>query len=134
MIMKKHGIYALPKRLAVWWACLAARKAQTPSTSEENMQALLMAESWAKKPTEEVRLRCKELSEKTLYKTAAIKECCFVEFNGKQIAVCDLTENAKKLWKENNTGDITSISVYVKPEESKAYYVVNGSDEGSFDI
>lgn len=63
--------HALPKRLAVWWACLAARKAQTPSTSEENMQALLMAESWAKKPTEEVRLRCKELSEKTLYKTAA---------------------------------------------------------------
>ena len=43
-------------------------------------------------------------------------------------------ETAKQLWKENNTGDITSVSVYVKPEESKAYYVVNDTDNGEFDI
>ncbi|MBP1565561.1 MAG: hypothetical protein J6A58_07405 [Oscillospiraceae bacterium] len=89
----------------------------------------------AKETEKEVKeVKEKAPAKKSSAKAAAIKECCFVEFNGKQIAVCDLTENAKKLWKENNTGDIASISVYVKPEESKAYYVVNGSDEGSFDI
>ena len=56
-----HG---LPKRESVWWACLAARKAQTAETSEDNINALLATEAWAKKPTEENRLRCKALGEK----------------------------------------------------------------------
>ena len=42
-----HG---LPKRESVWWACLAARKAQTTDTSEDNINALLATEAWAKKP------------------------------------------------------------------------------------
>ncbi|MAD44752.1 MAG: hypothetical protein CMI02_12875 [Oceanospirillaceae bacterium] len=63
-----HG---LPKREAVWWACLAARKAQTPDTDEDNINALLATETWARKPTEEHRQRCRELGEKTQYKTAA---------------------------------------------------------------
>ena len=92
------------------------------------------ADTAAKETVKEV----KEVKEKsTVKKTAsktAVKECCFVEFADKQIPVCDLMETAKKLWKENNTGDITSVSVYVKPEESKAYYVVNDTDNGEFDI
>ncbi|MDK2779386.1 MAG: hypothetical protein KYX62_17215 [Pseudomonadota bacterium] len=63
-----HG---LPKREAVWWACLAARKAQTPETDEDNVNALLATETWARKPTEEHRQRCRELGEKTQYKSAA---------------------------------------------------------------
>jgi len=63
-----HG---LPKREAVWWACLAARKAQTPQTDEDNINALLATETWARKPTEEHRQRCRQLGEKTQYKTAA---------------------------------------------------------------
>ena len=42
-----HG---LPKREAVWWACLAARKALTPDTDEDNINALLAMETWARKP------------------------------------------------------------------------------------
>ena len=30
--------------------------------------------------------------------------------------------------------DFKSVSVYVKPEESKAYFVVNGELSGSFDL
>lgn len=63
-----HG---LPRREAVWWACLAARKAQTPDTDEDNINALLATETWARKPTEEHRRRCKELGEKTHFKSAA---------------------------------------------------------------
>jgi hypothetical protein len=63
-----HG---LPKRESVWWACLSARAAQTPETDEDNVNALLATETWARKPTEDHRLRCKELSEKTQFKTAA---------------------------------------------------------------
>ncbi|MFC6634145.1 DUF6931 family protein [Microbulbifer taiwanensis] len=63
-----HG---LPKREAVWWACLAARDIQNPQTDEDNINALLAAETWAKKPSEEARLRCKALGEKTRHKTPA---------------------------------------------------------------
>lgn len=63
-----HG---LPKRIAVWWACLATRSVQKPDADQANMAALLAAETWVKNPTEENRLRCKALGEATKYDTAA---------------------------------------------------------------
>ncbi|WP_226643348.1 DUF6931 family protein [Microbulbifer variabilis] len=63
-----HG---LPKREAVWWACLAARDIQSPETDEDNVSALIAAETWAKKPSEESRLKCKALGDKTKHKTPA---------------------------------------------------------------
>lgn len=63
-----HG---LPKRESVWWSCLAARAVQKPDTDEDNINALIAAEAWAKAPTEENRLRCRLLGEKTKHKTAA---------------------------------------------------------------
>ena len=63
-----HG---LPKREAVWWACLSARDVQNPQTDEDNVNALIAAESWVKKPAEDARLRCRELGEKTKHKTPA---------------------------------------------------------------
>lgn len=61
--------HALPKREAVWWACLAARAAQSPDTDEANQKALLAAEAWARKPTESNRLRARELGKLTRHKT-----------------------------------------------------------------
>jgi len=63
-----HG---LPKREAVWWACLTARDIQNPQTDENNVNALNAAESWVKKPSEEIRQRCKQFGEKTKFKTPA---------------------------------------------------------------
>lgn len=63
-----HG---LPKREAVWWACLAARAVQRPDTDKDNMDALLAAEAWAKKPTEDNRQLARALGIKTGHKTAA---------------------------------------------------------------
>lgn len=63
-----HG---LPKREAIWWSCLASRSTLRPETDEFNHRALLAAESWARKPSEENRLICKDLSEKTQLKTSA---------------------------------------------------------------
>lgn len=62
-----HG---LPKREAVWWACLATRASITPETDEANMAALVAAEAWVKKPTEERRIKCRDLAQQTRYKSA----------------------------------------------------------------
>lgn len=63
-----HG---LPKREAVWWTCVVARQVQSPDTDDDNINALIASEAWARKPSEDNRLRCRELAEKTGYKTPA---------------------------------------------------------------
>jgi hypothetical protein len=47
-----HG---LPKREAVWWACLCLREALGANPREKIKLALEAAEKWAKRPTEENR-------------------------------------------------------------------------------
>src|SRR5438477_10479612 len=47
--------HALPKREAVWWACLAARETMLEDAAPEVQDALKAAEAWVFKPVEENR-------------------------------------------------------------------------------
>ncbi len=47
--------FALPKREAVWWACLCARSQVKDSTPASVVAALGAAEGWVYRPTEENR-------------------------------------------------------------------------------
>ena len=47
--------HALPKREAVWWACLSARDAQGEDAERKLVMTLDAAEQWVRKPTEENR-------------------------------------------------------------------------------
>ena len=78
----------------------------------------------------------KETAKKTPAKRTTakdIKTSVVVQFAGKEVAEKDLIAAVKKAYtkKGNKVGDIKTIEIYVKPEESAAYYVVNG--EGSDD-
>jgi hypothetical protein len=46
--------FALPKREAVWWACMCARAVPAP-VGPEDMKALELAEAWVFKPADETR-------------------------------------------------------------------------------
>jgi hypothetical protein len=46
---------ALPKREAVWWACLSVRSSISEQENEKIQQALQAAEAWVYKPTEQNR-------------------------------------------------------------------------------
>jgi hypothetical protein len=50
--------YALPKREAVWWACLCARAAGGANVSPPVKTALEAAEAWVYKPTDDNRRAC----------------------------------------------------------------------------
>lgn len=50
--------YALPKREAVWWACLCARSAARAAASPPVQAALEAAEAWVYKPTDDNRRAC----------------------------------------------------------------------------
>ena len=70
-------------------------------------------------------------------KTAAVKENISIQFAGKEYTTEQLVKIAKDVWEfdlAKNPADFKEVQLYVKPEEAKAYYVINGTETGSFDI
>lgn len=70
-------------------------------------------------------------------KKEAVKASVHVEFSGKSITNDELVQIAKDIWKydlKKKVSDFKTVDIYVKPEESMAYYVINGEVKGSFFI
>jgi hypothetical protein len=62
--------HALPKREAVWWACMCARSVPDAALPSEDRVAIDAAEGWVRKPTEAARRACQATAEKTKFDTA----------------------------------------------------------------
>ena len=58
----------------------------------------------------------------------------YLEFDGKSVNVADVSNAAKENWKKGHKGDVKEFQLYLKSEESKAYYVINGEDAGAVDM
>lgn len=72
---------------------------------------------------------------RTAKKAAVVAEEIFIQYAGKEFTTKDVVANVKKAWIEmtgKKEEDIQDIKVYVKTEENKAYYVVNGEAEGHY--
>ena len=67
----KFLAHSLPKREAIWWACLATKKTLNPEAPAPQQAALNAAEQWAISPSEEKRLLARAWSEKTGQRSAA---------------------------------------------------------------
>lgn len=82
-----------------------------------------------KKPAKKVSAK------KTPVKKSEIKEKFHLEFAGKSYLREDLIKSVKDIWKydyKKKVADLSSIDLYVKPEEGKAYYVINDEVHGDF--
>lgn len=67
----------------------------------------------------------------------AVKQIINLQFAGKSYTMEDIVKIAKDVWKydlHKNDEEYRSLEIYVKPEESVAYYVFNGDITGSFFI
>ena len=62
---------ALPKREAVWWACVASRSMMTQESPPQDVATLSAAEAWVYQPTEENRRQAMAYAEAAEFKTAA---------------------------------------------------------------
>ena len=58
----------------------------------------------------------------------------FLEFDGKSVNVADVANTAKDTWKKGHKGDVKDFQLYLKSEESRAYYVINKEDAGAVDM
>ncbi len=61
--------YALPRREAVWWACMCARAVPDPALPAADLRALEAAEQWVRRPEEANRRAALAAAEATAYRT-----------------------------------------------------------------
>lgn len=62
--------HALPKREAIWWACLCSKAVTNKKTKADDLASLTMAEKWVYEPDEKKRRMCGTLAEKGEYRSA----------------------------------------------------------------
>lgn len=58
----------------------------------------------------------------------------YLQYLGKEINKDDLVKQVKDIWTKelkNKAGDLKSVTLYLKPEENMAYYVINDDVTGS---
>ena len=82
----------------------------------------------------------KAATKKTAAKTtkkAELKTEFFLQFSGKEYTEKEILKKVKDVWTKdlkNKVGDMKDVKIYLKPEESAAYYVVNGDTTGKIDL
>ena len=110
--------------------------AKKPATERKKPGRKPAAEK--KKPGRKPAAAKKETAAKTTTtRKAAVKETVHVQFSGKTYTTEDLVKIAKDVWKydlKRKVGDFKAVELYVKPEESVVYYVINGEEQGQFNI
>ena len=118
----------------------AAKKMAAAPVSNSVVTEVKAAEVKAETKTEAPKAEePKKETKKAPAKRAAakdIKTSVVVQFAGKEVTEKELIAAVKKAYtkKGNKVGDIKTIEIYVKPEESAAYYVVNGEASDDFKV
>ncbi len=88
-------------------------------------------------PAAEKKAPAKKTAAKSTAKKTAVKENVVVQFAGKEMSTADIMKQVKAYWTKElkkKVSDMKSIDLYVKPEENRAYFVVNGDVTGSVEL
>ena len=67
---------------------------------------------------------------------AKMKQQMFLQFNEQEVELSAVEDKVKKEWKDagRKLTEIETLDIYVKPQEGKAYYVVNKEVEGKIEL
>jgi hypothetical protein len=108
-------------------ATKTATKAAKTTKAAEEVKAEAKAEVKAEKKAPAKQAAPKKAAPKKAApaKPAEAKVDFFVEYGGVQVSVADVIANVKATYGK----DAKEISVYLKPEESKAYFVADGEEK-----
>lgn len=100
-----------------------ATKAAKTTKAAEEVKAEVKAEK--KAPAKKAAPKKTAPKKTAPAKPAEAKVDFFVEYGGVQVSVADVISNVKATYGK----DAKEISVYLKPEESKAYFVADGEEK-----
>ncbi len=109
-------------------------KATANSTVEAKAVEAPAKKATAKKPaTKKATTTAKKTTAKK--EAAVINSTYVLQFSGKEVVASDILETVKKVWVDKFQGkleEIKTIEIYIKPEEHRAYFVVNGLSNGDY--
>ena len=132
---KKTAAKAETKTAAKKTAAKTETKAAATKTAAKTETKAAAAKTAAKKTETKAAAKTTATKKATATKTTAAKKTAakktepkfelFIQFGGATVAVADIEKNVKKVVKGKK-----AYTVYVKPEESKAYIVADGETTG----
>ena len=124
-----------------------APKAEAAKVEAVKVEAVKVEAPKTEAPKAEKKVEAPKAEKKVEKKAATVKEpaakkvevknTVHVQFAGKSYSQDDLVKMAKVAWKydlKQKASDFKSVELYVKPEESIVYYVINKEFTGSFYI
>lgn len=134
---KGDVIMAATKKPVTEKKTTAAVKVEAPKAeTKKATKAVAVEEVKKEEPAKKAPAKKAATAKKATAKKAEVKSALHIQFAGKSYTQEDLMKIAKDVWKydlKQKVGDLANVELYVKPEESKVYYVMNDIT-GSFDI
>lgn len=150
MAVSKKKVTVAPAKVTPAAAPAEAPKAATttPLVKTETVKETVKKETTKKAPAKKTTAKKTVAEKKEPAKKAApakrgrvakadLKSEVHVQFHGKEYSQDDLVKIAKDVWKydlKQKASELSSIVLYVKPEENAVYYVMNKDFTGKFDI
>ncbi len=122
------------KKAAATAKPVAKAVAATKAAETKEVKAEVKKETVKKAPAKKAATTT---AKKAPAKKAEVKANISVQFDGKEYKAEDFVKIAKDVWQYdlgNKVADFKTVDLYVKPEESAVYYVINGDVTGSFAI
>lgn len=137
--IKKAAAAAKPVAKAVAATKPAEAKVEEKKVEEKKVEAKKAVEEKKAAPAKKAAAPKKKAApaKKEAAVKAATKVSVNLQFAGKEYKAEDFEKMAKDVWQYDlgkKAADLKSVDLYVKPEENKVYYVMNGDVTGDFDI
>ena len=111
-------------------------KAGKAKAIETRAAVLQDAEPAEEKP--EKKTRARKTSAKTAATTKTPAKCeLYLQFAGKEYSEKELMKKVKEVWTKelkHKVGELKDVKLYLKPEESAAYYVINKDTTGRIEL
>lgn len=76
-------------------------------------------------------------AKKPAAKRTVLKETVYLQYMGKEIDQKTITDKVKAVWTDTlnrKVSEMKTLTLYLKPEENKAYYVINDDVSGSVEL
>lgn len=122
----------------------SAKTSEVKTVEEAVKKAAEETEKKAAKAVEEtvkavktVKTTAKAAAKKAAEKRTAVKETIYLQYLGKEIKKEDLMKRVKEIWTKelkHKVSDLKAVTLYLKPEENAAYYVINDEVTGKIDL
>ncbi len=114
--------HALPRREAVWWACMCARAVPDPGRSALDEAALVAAEAWVRAPDEPARRAAMKAAEAAAFRSAEAWAAVGAFWSGGSMAPegQPVVPPAEHLTGVAVAGAVVLAAVRVRPERGPA--------------